>query len=183
MKPRGILMMEHRLIESMLQLVEKELAASSSAGSIDDYFVISLIDFIKTYADRTHHGKEEDILFERLRAKPLGQQHLILLDELIMEHNEARIQTAALSQAAAAFKAGAEEQLPVIRQSLRFLTSFYPRHIAKEDKFFFPETEKYFSPAELADIVTDFHQFDRQMIHEKYHKLYETLRAGLDQEA
>ncbi len=28
--------------------------------SIDPYFVDTAVDFIRVYADRTHHGKEED---------------------------------------------------------------------------------------------------------------------------
>ncbi len=181
MKPRGILMMEHRLIENMLLLAEKELALSSSTGLIDHYFVTALIDFIKTYADRTHHGKEEDILFRKLQDKELEPGHLIMLDELVAEHNEARQKTAALNQAAAAFQDGAGDQLAVIREKLVFLTSFYPRHIAKEDKFFFPETEKYFTTAELAAIVDDFNEFDRKMIHEKYQNLYHALGQMLEQ--
>ena len=42
---------------------------------------------------------------------------------------------------------------------------------------FFPNTEKYFSDAELDDILNDFWEFDRKMIHEKYNRLYESLKA------
>jgi len=53
----------------------------------------------------------------------------------------------------------------------------YPEHIAKEDKLFFPRTERYFSNDELAQMLDDFHAFDQNMIHEKYQKLYESLSS------
>jgi hemerythrin-like domain-containing protein len=32
-------------------------------------FIDTAVDFIRTYADRCHHGKEEDILFRNLAKK------------------------------------------------------------------------------------------------------------------
>jgi hemerythrin-like domain-containing protein len=71
MKPRGLLMIEHRLIEKMISLIKKELARLNSGESQkpDPKFLDNAIDFIRTYADRTHHGKEEDILFAKLAEK------------------------------------------------------------------------------------------------------------------
>ena len=62
MKPRGLLMIEHRLIEKVLT-VAKQKAISMTDMDYNPIFVETIVDFIKTYADRTHHGKEEDILF------------------------------------------------------------------------------------------------------------------------
>lgn len=69
MKPRGPLMMEHRLIEKMLVLADQQ-AAAMNEESFDPVFVDTVVDFIKTYADRTHHGKEENILFADLGKTP-----------------------------------------------------------------------------------------------------------------
>lgn len=62
MKPRGLLMIEHRLIEKMLKAVEKEIGKIRGSMNINPIFIDTAVDFIRTYADRTHHGKEEDIL-------------------------------------------------------------------------------------------------------------------------
>ena len=55
-------MIEHRLIEQMLKMVSHTFERVRQAHSIDPYFVDTAVDFIRVYADRTHHGKEEDIL-------------------------------------------------------------------------------------------------------------------------
>jgi hemerythrin-like domain-containing protein len=58
---------------------------------------------------------------------------------------------------------------------LKELASFYPRHIAKEDKPFFHECQRYFSDGELDQMLREFYEFDRKMIHEKYERLVESF--------
>ena len=89
MKPRGLLMIEHRLIEKVL-LVAQQKALSMTELDYQPVFVETIVDFIKTYADRTHHGKEEDILFAELAKKKLDDDHLRIMKELIDEHRQAR---------------------------------------------------------------------------------------------
>ena len=48
------------------------------------------VDFIRTYADRTHHGKEEGILFRDLAKKQLSPEHVRIMSELMEEHKHAR---------------------------------------------------------------------------------------------
>ncbi|MBN2352962.1 MAG: hemerythrin domain-containing protein [Spirochaetales bacterium] len=174
MKPRGLLMIEHRLIEKTLKLAERE-SERVRAGRVDTLFIDTVVDFIRTYADRTHHGKEEDILFRELEKKPLSQADAAAMRELVEEHTTARRTTGELVKANADFLAGREESRAVIFEKLQFLTGFYPKHIAKEDKAFFPATEKYFTAAELEAMLAEFHEFDRRMIHEKYEGVYAAL--------
>ena len=69
MLPIGLLMKEHRLIERMVGLLVKELDRTKKVNDLNPVFIDSAVDFFRTYADRTHHGKEEDILFRELRIK------------------------------------------------------------------------------------------------------------------
>ena len=66
MQSRGPLMIEHRLIERMITLIKQKLNQIESTNQVDPLFIDTVVDFIKFYADRTHHGKEEDILFREL---------------------------------------------------------------------------------------------------------------------
>ena len=70
MRPIGPLMREHRLIERMVALMRAETEKISRTGEARPDFITSAVDFFRTYADRTHHGKEEDILFRDLAKKP-----------------------------------------------------------------------------------------------------------------
>ncbi|MBN1533836.1 MAG: hemerythrin domain-containing protein [Spirochaetes bacterium] len=175
MKPRGPLMIEHRLIEKMLKIVGRELAIITRDRVVDPVFIDTIVDFIRTYADRTHHGKEEDILFRELEKKDLDSKDRQGMRELIDEHVSARKTVRELVEATAGYAGGDAAAIDVIIARLSFLIDFYPVHIRKEDRVFFPDTEKYFSDDELEEMLDEFWEFDRKMIHEKYSGLYDSL--------
>ena len=83
MMPAGPLMKEHRVIERMIELLRKEAERIAEAREVDPTFIDTAVDFIRTYADRTHHGKEEDILFRELAKKDLSGRHQRVMDELV----------------------------------------------------------------------------------------------------
>ncbi|MFX1329292.1 MAG: hemerythrin domain-containing protein, partial [Promethearchaeota archaeon] len=90
MMPIGPLMKEHRLIEKMIQLMEKEIGKMKKFSKANPIFIDTTVDFIRMYADRTHHGKEEDILFRDLKKKELSPNHNKIMEELVEEHIWAR---------------------------------------------------------------------------------------------
>lgn len=178
MQARGPLMIEHRLIERMIKLIGKSSAAIEAGKNIAPGTIDTYADFIRTYADRLHHGKEEDILFRELRARPLTAADRRLMEELIEEHVQGRRVTGELVAANARLRQGDDTALPEIAAALATLADFYPRHIAKEDKVFFPAARQYFSEAEDQAMLAEFYEFDRKMIHEKYLELVQGLEAG-----
>lgn len=178
MQARGPLMIEHRLIERMIALIRKALEQVESVRRIDAGFVDQAVDFIHTYADRTHHGKEEDIMFRTLDARPLSDEDRRLMNELIEEHAFGRHTTRALVEANARYRNGDAGALEEVAARLRTLVEFYPRHIAKEDKTFFPAARAYVTEEEDQAMLREFWEFDRKMIHEKYQSLVQALEKG-----
>ena len=177
MQARGPLMIEHRLIERMLSVVRGVLADIEHKHGVDPVFVDMAVDFIRVYADRTHHGKEEDILFRELNKKPLSADDRRIMGELIDEHAFGRKPTKALVEANTRYRNGDETALADIAANFKTLTEFYPKHIEKEDKIFFPSSRNYFSDEEDQAMLDAFWEFDRNMIHEKYESLVEGFEA------
>jgi hemerythrin-like domain-containing protein len=175
MQARGPLMIEHRLIERMLTIVGDALPLAEKAKAIDPLFVDQAVDFIRVYADRTHHGKEENIMFRELNGKNLSDEDRRVMNELIEEHVFGRETTKALVEANTRYRNGDKSALLDVMTALRTLGDFYPRHIAKEDKVFFPAARAYFSEAEDQAMLAEFQDFDRQMIHEKYSSIVADL--------
>ena len=173
MQARGPLMIEHRLIERMLAVIESAVKEIKSTNRVDPVFVDTAVDFIRTYADKTHHGKEEDILFRELKNRPLSPADKMLMDELIKEHIFGRLTTKALVQANDRYRNGDTAALEDIVIKLQTLIEFYPKHIEKEDKVFFPASRNYFTEEEDQAMLKEFWEFDRKMIHEKYTALVE----------
>ncbi|MBN1904711.1 MAG: hemerythrin domain-containing protein [Deltaproteobacteria bacterium] len=168
MQARGPLMIEHRLIEKMLKAIQRTLEHAAQTQEIDPLFVDTAVDFIRVYADRTHHGKEEDILFRELSKKPLSDKDRQLMDELIADHVFGRSITKTLVEANTRYRNGEKKGLSKLTSCLKTLTEFYPKHIKKEDDIFFPASRNYFSEQEDQAMLAEFREFDREMIHEKY---------------
>lgn len=175
MMPIGPLMKEHRLIERMVRLMERELRRISEKNRADPGFIDVAVDFIRTYADRCHHGKEEDILFRDLAKKQLSAEHKRIMNELLEEHVLARKTTGRLVSAKESYVQGAAHALSGIVDSMQDLVEFYPAHIEKEDKHFFVPCMGYFSDQEQSDMLQEFWEFDRQLIHDKYKMTVESL--------
>ena len=176
MQARGPLMIEHRLIERMLTIIKDGLLQVEETQKIDPLFVDKAVDFIRTYADRTHHGKEEDILFRDLNNKGLSEVDRRVMNELIEEHLFGRSATKALVDANTRYRNGDSSALGDIARHLQTLLDFYPKHIEKEDKVFFPASRVYFSEAEDKAMLAEFLDFDRKMIHEKYTSIVDELK-------
>lgn len=175
MQARGPLMIEHRLIERMIVLIKDALGQIQSSGKVDPLLVDTAVDFIRMYADRTHHGKEEDILFRNLGKRPLSADDRRVMNELIQEHVFGRQTTKALVDANTRYRSGDAAALAEIADKLQILVEFYPKHIEKEDKVFFPASRAYFTDEEDKAMLAEFWEFDRKMIHEKYKAVVEGL--------
>ena len=175
MQARAPLMIEHRLIERMIGIINGVLSQIEKEEKVDPVFVDTTVDFIRTYADRTHHGKEEDILFRDLSKRDLSEEDQLLMNDLIQEHILGRKTTKKLVETNTRYRNGDKSALAEIVSNLRSLVEFYPKHIKKEDKVFFPSARSYFSEQEDQAMLNEFWEFDRKMIHEKYISLVESF--------
>jgi len=176
MKPIGPLMWEHRLIEKMLSFFEAATRKINEKNKVDPLFIDTAVDFIRTYADRTHHGKEEDILFRDLIKKQLSQEHARIMEELVEEHKYARNKVGMLVDAKERYLKGGNTSQEIV-VLLNELARFYPIHIEKEDKHFFYPCMDYFTKEEQARMLQEFFEFDRNMIHEKYRTVVDRIEA------
>jgi len=171
----GLLMIEHRLIERMLLVIKTALSKLEYRHEIDPVFVDIAVDFIRVYADRTHHGKEEDILMRELKKKPLSPKDQVIMNDLIKEHMLVRQTTALISNANDRYRDGDDIALIVIANNLKTLIEFFPKHIEKEDRNFYPASRAYFTDEEDQAMLAEFGELDRKMVYEKYKAVVEKL--------
>jgi len=185
MLPIGLLMIEHRLIERMIRLMGEEIsrikenmAVSQEFAFVDAKFIDTAVDFMRTYADQVHHGKEEDILFTALANKPLVPEHRQVMQELLEDHTWGRLTVAKLLAAKDDYLAGEMAALIRVLENLASLVEFYPRHIEKEDKNFFLPVMAYFSPEEKEEMLARMYAFDQEFIHARYKKVVADWEAS-----
>jgi rubredoxin/hemerythrin-like domain-containing protein len=171
-------MIEHRTIERMAAVMAEQAERSDGGEELDPRFIPAVVDFMRSYADRTHHGKEEDILFRALKARPLSGEHASTLDRLEKEHVQAREMVSLLSRLGDSHVMGDPTAAYQASMLMRDLVNLYHQHIALEDRSFFVPVMEYFTPGERDAMLADFKDFDSKMIHERYAKLVEGMGGG-----
>ena len=173
-----LLMKEHRLIERIIPVLTKEVVRLHEGGEVNAELIRSLVGFFRTYADRCHHGKEEDILFRALASKPLSDEHRRTMDELTEEHVLARKLVGRLMLDQDRCVKGDKAALAAMRQDIKELADLYPKHIGLEEDNFFVPCMDYFSAMEQAAMLRAFTEFDAKIVHKQCRTMIEDLEAA-----
>jgi len=173
MLPVGRLMIEHRLIERMMKLMRLELESIRKENKADMQFLTAAVDFLKIYADKCHHGKEEEILFKVLEEKPLAPEHRKMIDDLLNDHVASRRTVEALGAAKEEYEKGDQITIKDIEHFLQVMLELYAQHIEKEDKHFFLPAMEYLNKQEQEKMLRSFRSFDQSFIHEVYKNVVE----------
>jgi len=151
--PTAILMNEHRNIEKGLAALEAMAEAFEAEERIDPSPAAEAIEFLRTYADRLHHGKEEANLFPAMEARGLPSEvgPTAVMRE---EHREGRALIQDMADAlsgsdAAAFVTAARGYVGLLRS-----------HIAKEDEIVFPMADRLLPAAEQDSLRSIFEKVE-----------------------
>ncbi len=179
--PIHTLMHEHRVIEQVLSSLDAFATAVAEGGPAERDAVRDYARFFSGFADRCHHGKEEERLFAALVRAGLPREAGPIA-VMLHEHELGRQHVRAL----AAVGAGTGSLDPAEREALvAHATAFVEllrAHIAKEDGVLFPMAAQRLSPETLARLAEEFEAFERDVMgageHERLHQLGERLVAG-----
>ncbi len=175
--PTDILEEEHHIIQTVVGVMAA-LVEDLDAGKGPERGVLrDVVEFMRMFADRCHHGKEESHLFPLLEAKgvpvtgcPLGI--------LIHEHQNSRKLVAELAEAAEGYGRGDTEANGRLRASLQGLVNLYPNHIWKENYLLFPMTNKILSDDEQRKLLEKFEQVE-ESIGKDEHRRFVTMAEVL----
>ena len=86
-----ILKKEHERILLVVDALETKCENFESEKKVDKDFFRKSIDFIRNYADKFHHAKEEDILFkEFVKSAEKEEVHCNPVEQMLYEHDLGR---------------------------------------------------------------------------------------------
>lgn len=171
---------EHRVIEKVVAVAQVLAETLESGAHVDPALLNDIVSFMRTYADKQHHGKEEVELFPVLVRRGVPTQGCPL-GALNGDHVEGRRLVAALADAAQAYAAGDPEARHALLTSLRGITTLYPNHIWKEDFLLFPMCNKVLSEADQEELQSRFREVDAKIergAHEHFAQLAADLEIG-----
>ncbi|MPW26822.1 hemerythrin domain-containing protein [Alkalibaculum sp. M08DMB] len=174
---------EHKYIKRMLVVVRKNCFKVLKGEDVDynDFFL--MIDFVRNYADKHHHGKEEELLFNRMMNEQGPTAEKLVRHGMLVEHDLGRLNMQELEIALKNVMEGDEEaKLDVIANAISYTHLLY-RHIDKEDNVVYKYAENGLSSDTLEEInrqCIDFEEEARKNnVQEKYITLLEDLEAKL----
>lgn len=179
----GIALMveEHKYIKRMLQILRKASYTVLKGEEVNYEDFYKMIDFVRTYADAHHHGKEEKFLFNRMveNLGPVGEK--LIRGGMLVEHDLGRLYMKELEEALERVKAGDEEsKLDVIANAISY-THLLERHIGKEDEVVYPFAERELSKEVLDKVHEECKLFElekeQEGIQQKYISSLEELEA------
>ena len=96
---------EHRLIETVVKALHGAAAAIEKGQRADFTMLTTAVEFLRVYADKLHHGKEEAILFPLLIKRGVPSQGCPI-GGLNHEHEKGRALVHALAEQAPAYERG-----------------------------------------------------------------------------
>ncbi len=132
---------EHQLILRMITLVEKNTALLEAGQFRNWQFYLDAVDFIRNYADRLHHAKEEDVLFVELVENGMPAKSSPI-EAMLMEHDQGRAHVRGMEEAARKALDGATGQIPALIEHACSYAALLRGHIEKEDKILYPLAER-----------------------------------------
>ncbi|NCP04009.1 MAG: cation-binding protein [Deltaproteobacteria bacterium] len=167
-----MLVEEHRLILRMIALVEQNTKRMEEGRFRDWQFFLDAVDFIRNYADRFHHAKEEEVLFVALVENGMPAKNSPI-EAMQLEHDQGRALVRSLEEAASLALAGASGHIPAIAAGAKGYAALLRGHIDKEDTILYPLAERLL-PAEVRQSLLAAYaraEAERPQLEEKYHQL------------
>lgn len=172
MKGIELLVEEHKLIKRMLIVVRKACLGIMKGEEINYEDFADIIDFIRNYADKHHHGKEEKLLFNRMVSEIGGPAEKLVKHGMLVEHDLGRQFIMGLEEALAEVRSGNNEaRLDVIANAISY-THLLFRHIDKEDDVAYPFAERSLSDETIANFDKDTLEFEELTMKEGIQKKY-----------
>jgi hemerythrin-like domain-containing protein len=180
MKATDILRSEHEVILDVLAAIESIGQRAAQSGQLDLASAQEVLDFLRCFADRCHHGKEEQHLFSAMAARGLPREvgPLAVMEH---EHDEGRALIARMSEAvvqaeqardgaASRFAAAAADYVTLMRD-----------HIDKENGVLFPMCDGMLGTAEQDELLRAFETFEHADMGAGAHERFLSLAQGLVQ--
>ena len=158
-KPSGLalspplkeLVEEHNLIKRLLALIPNVIAEIDVKKSDHKVMITNVTDFIKNYADKYHHAKEEDILFKYFDPS------LDIIQVMLHDHVSGR------SFVSAILKGLETENNEIVKENLNNYCTLLTEHIYKEDNILYPWMDKGMDMRTVGEMFTKFAEVSLSM--------------------
>lgn len=177
-QPTEWLKEEHKAIKIMLQILEKVSQKLESGEEVNPDHLDQMVRFIREFADRCHHAKEEDLLFPAMIEAGVPKEGGPIA-VMLTEHDEGRGYVRQMKEAAEKYRAGDRDAWPQFVKNARNYVSLLSQHIDKEDAILYEMAKVHISSDRMEKLWQDFERVEREDIGVGVHEDFEKLLKGL----
>ena len=174
MRATEVLTEEHQAIKRMLAVLERAAQQLRAGERIPARLFREAVDFVRNFADKCHHSKEEANLFPRLEERGVSREGGPL-GVMLEEHDMGREYIGAIDDAIGAYEGGDEAAAGVIEENVSAYIHLLRHHIWKEENVLFPMADEVLSANDQRELEERFEQVEAEVMghgaHERYNEL------------
>ncbi len=172
---------EHRVIERMLAVIDAAAEKQRMGQTLPPDFFPRVVDFVRNFADRCHHGKEEENLFKAMEKHGIpGQDGPIGV--MLVEHDRGRAYIREVDEASKRIASGDASALKTAIQNAVGYSGLLRDHIYKEDNILYHMADQVLTPAEQTALLEKFKQVEMERLGPGKHAEYMQLVEDLEHE-
>lgn len=146
--PLQKLVEEHILIKKLLALMPEVIRNIDVKSEEGKELIVKTVDFIRYYADKFHHAKEEEILFKYF------DESLDIIKTMLQDHESARSHAKAIAEALR------KQDKHAVILHLDGYKELLAEHIKKEDEILYPWIDRNLSISQVGELFSRFNEAD-----------------------
>jgi hemerythrin-like domain-containing protein len=179
MNPISELKDEHQAVKLTLEILGRISVLLSKGQKVDLAHLDLILEFLTTFVDKCHHGKEEDLLFPALEKAGVPREGGPI-GVMLREHDLGRGYISGLRQGVTDFKTGDQKAVVRIIENIEYYNDLLTQHIDKEDHILYPMAERAFSREQNDALLEGFAVIEEQRVgagkHEEFHRMLQRLQ-------
>ena len=142
MRATEVLKLEHQVIVHVLDCLDR---MTDNPQDLDREAATEVLEFLVDYADRRHHGKEEDLIFKAMAACGMPTE-MGPIGVMLAEHVTGRAAISAMRLALALETSEGNERFAV--SAMEYVVLLH-EHIQKEDHILYPMAMQFIREPEV----------------------------------
>ena len=170
------LLEEHRNIEELLLVLERELGVFNRDERPDYEIVQAIISYFQDYPDCCHHPKE-DMVFEKLKARdPVAVESI---GDLEVEHQNERQRLCRVADTIRNILTGRDVQRQTFDDVMRDFIKHERKHMEMEERFLFSTAINVLRPEDWAGIDARWSDWKDSMFNVAFEEKGQSLRERI----
>ncbi len=152
---------EHRIIEQVLNCLSKMILKFEAEGKVEEAPSRQVVDFLRNFADKFHHGKEEAHLFPMFEEQNAGG-HCGPIPVMLNEHDQGRAYVRGMDESIEAASEGDKIGMNRWGNHAKGFIMLLRSHIEKEDQILYTMANETFSQDDQRELLAKFAKADNE---------------------